>query len=397
MNWMDSLALRSGWAALIFAALPSAACFAASLEVSVSNPLAADRSNETVELSLKDLSPLGAANLNLIHVKDPAGKELVCQAIDLDGDSMRKFDAVLFQSDFKAGETRKFMVSVGGKQLYSKENYKAFGRFVRERFDDFVWENDRIAHRTYGKALETWEGEPLSSSTVDVWSKRSPRMVVNDWYLSDDYHVDHGEGGDFYSAGLSRGCGGNGLWAGERLWTSRNFVQSHVLGNGPIRVLFELTYEPFTVDQTLVSEVKRIQLDAGSQFGFFQSTYKVFQTPGKNLQLISAAGLKKVAGENLIQDEKRGWMAKWEKVEKGQGHQGLAVVSTNRFSGFAEDPLNHLLLAELDDVPVASYWAGFCWDQAGLFESVDKWTRHVREFADAVSSPLQIKIRSIEP
>ena len=31
--------------------------------------------------------------------------------------------------------------------------------------------------------------------------------MLNDWYLVDDYHRDHGEGGDFYPAGKTRGCG----------------------------------------------------------------------------------------------------------------------------------------------------------------------------------------------
>ena len=102
-------------------------------------------------------------------------------------------------------ETKTFTVVVGAKQEFSKEQFRAFGRFVRERFDDFAWENDRVAHRTYGKALETWAGEPLTSSTMDIWSKRTPRMVVNDWYLADHYHADSGEGFDDYSAGKSRG------------------------------------------------------------------------------------------------------------------------------------------------------------------------------------------------
>src|SRR2546428_90455 len=84
---------------------------------------------------------------------------------------------------------------------------------------------------------------PLTSATIDIWSKRTPRMVVNDWYLADDYHEDHGDGFDDYSAGKSRGCGGNGLWAADQLWVSQNFVNSRALANGPIRVLFELDYE----------------------------------------------------------------------------------------------------------------------------------------------------------
>ena len=187
-----------------------ALCQAARVEVSAVNPSPVARSSQTIEIPAKELAPLNAKNLNLIHVKDSAGNELPCQAIDTDGDALRSFDAVIFQADFAAGETKTFTLSAGAKQVYQKEQYKAFGRFARERFDDFAWENDLIAHRTYGQALETWKGEPLTSSTIDIWSKRTPRMVVSDWYLADDYHVDHGEGADFYSAGLSRGCGGSG-------------------------------------------------------------------------------------------------------------------------------------------------------------------------------------------
>ena len=99
-----------------------------------------------------------------------------------------------------------------------------YGRFVRERFDDFVWENDLVAHRMYGPALETAAKEPLVSSGIDTWVKRAHRLVVNDWFMTGDYHRDQGEGADFYGVGKSRGCGGLGLWAGGKLNVSKNFV-----------------------------------------------------------------------------------------------------------------------------------------------------------------------------
>ncbi len=369
--------------------LPSV-CGAASLEVSAGNKLPLARTSQTIEISAGELAPLGAKNLNLIHVKDSAGAELVCQAIDNDGDPLRTFDAVIFQADFAAGETKTFTVTVGGKQVYKKEQYKAFGRFVRERFDDFTWENDRIAHRTYGKALETWKGEPLTSSTIDIWSKRAPRMVVSDWYLSDDYHADHGEGADFYSAGLSRGCGGNGLWVDEKLSVSANFIRSNVLANGPIRVLFELEYATFG---PVVSETKRISLDAGQQFDRFESRYKFPGNPGDPTTDTAAIGLKKVAGEQVDFNAEQGWLVKWEKMEKGAGNQGLAVITHPKdFGKKVEDPLNQLVLAKIGAGGVATYWAGFCWDKAGGFTTADAWKAHVSEFAQGLASPIEIKV-----
>lgn len=365
----------------------------AELTVTAINKLPFPRANQTIELTAQQLAPLGARELNTVRVKDASGKELLAQAVDTDFDAYRKPDLVIFQADFAANETKTFTVSTGGKQVFSKDQYQAFGRFNRERFDDFVWENDRIAHRTYGAGLETWEGEPLSSSTIDIWSKRTPRMVVNDWYLSDDYHADHGEGADFYSAGLSRGCGGNGLWAADRLWTSRNFVNSRVLANGPIRVMFELEYAPFEVNGISVSEVKRISLDAGSQLDRFQSSYKQFTRPGQAQKLTTGIGLKKVGSEKLELNADRGWLVKWEKVEKNAGEQGLAViVDPKTFDKHTEDKLNQLVLAKVPDDGVVTYWAGFSWDKAGHLTSAEAWKKYVDEFAQGTRSPIEVSV-----
>ncbi len=376
-------------AALICLSLPQAGA----LEITAVNPLPTTRAAQTIEIPAASLAPLGEADLTKIHIRDAKGAELLCQAVDLDGDAFRKPDAVIFQADFAASETLRFTASKGAKQVFKKEQYKAFGRFNRERFDDFVWENDRIAHRTYGKALETWEGEPLSSSTIDIWSKRTPRMVVNDWYLADDYHVDHGEGADFYSAGPSRGCGGSGLWAADRLWLSRNFVHSKVLANGPIRVLFELEYAPYEVNGVSVAETKRISLDAGSQFDRHEIRYKTYTRPGQDVVLAPTVGLKKAKGESVTSDPAKGWLAKWEPVEKGAGRQGLAMIApAANFEKITEDALNHLIVTKPREGNTAVWWAGFCWDKAGHFTSEDAWKSHVASFAASLDSPIQVKV-----
>jgi len=366
---------------------------AAQLTVTAVNQLEFARPGQTIEISRAQLAPLGVRDLHTVHVRDAGGGELTAQAVDTDFDPYHEPDLVIFQADFGPKESKTFTLTAGKKQVHSREQYKAFGRFVRERFDDFAWENDRIAHRTYGKALETWEGEPLTSSTIDIWSKRTTRMVINDWYLSDDYHADHGEGADFYSAGLSRGCGGSGIWADDRLWTSRNFMNSRVLANGPIRVVFELEYAPFAVNGISVSEVKRITLDAGSQLDRFESHYRQFTRPGQAVKLTAAVGLKKVNGEKLENHADRGWLLKWEKMEKNAGQQGLAVVVAPQLLGkFAEDKLNQLVLVNVPAAGTFSYHAGFCWDKAGFITSADAWKKYVDEFAQGLASPIQITV-----
>src|SRR5688572_5067336 len=157
---------------VLFAALASLASTAeAQLSVKAVNKLQLNRPSQTIELTAKDLAPVGG-ELNTIRVEDSSGKALLVQAVDIDFDERHRPDIIIFQADFAPGETKTFTVSKGARHVYKVADFKAYGRFNRERFDDYIWENDRIAHRTYGKALETWAAEALTSSTIDIWSKR---------------------------------------------------------------------------------------------------------------------------------------------------------------------------------------------------------------------------------
>src|SRR5215468_1151669 len=291
------------------------------LTVKAENKLALARTSQTIELTAKDLAPLGEKDLTKIHVRDTAGKDVLSQAVDTDYDEYHKPDMVIFQADFGPNETKAFTVTSGKKVEYHKDDFRAYGRFVRERFDDFAWENDLIAHRTYGKALITWKGEPLTSSAIDIWSKRTSKLVINDWYMVDNYHADNGEGMDDYSAGATRGCGGSGIWSNNKLYAATNFVDSRVLANGPIRVMFELVYEPFNAGGSNVSQVLRISLDAGSQLDHFQTFYKA---ESGSEPVAVAIGLKKTKDAKLELNAERGWLTTWEPMEKNLGMQGLA-------------------------------------------------------------------------
>jgi hypothetical protein len=375
--------------ALIFA-FPAFCFGAGQLNIKAVNKLQLARPAQTIELTAKALAPIGEPDLEKIHVKDAAGKELICQAVDTDFDEFHKPDIVIFQADFAPGESKSFVVSAGKKHLYTRDDFKAYGRFVRERFDDFTWENDLIAHRTYGKALITWKGEPLISSSIDIWSKRVSKLVLNDWYMVDNYHVDMGEGLDDYSAGATRGCGGSGIWANDRLYVPRNFVDSRVLSNGPIRVLFELVYEPFDVDGKKVSEVLRVSLDAGSQMDHFQSFYKSLDS---NDPLTLAVGIKKVRGEQKDFNDAQGSLSFWEPMEKNLGMQGVAaILDPKDVDKQAEYQQDNLVVLKPNAANSVSYWAGFAWDHAGKVTTAENWKKYVDQFAQGIASPVEVTV-----
>ena len=277
-----------GHVAVVALSLLTCTCAAASdaVSVSVKNPLPAPRSSQTIALRLTDLrkvAPLLDPNKTI--VVDAAGQAIPSQLVDMDGDESP--DEIVLQADFGAGEIKTFTVAAGERRPLARSDFKVYGRFVRERHDDFAWENDRIAHRMYGAGLETWAKEPLTSSGVDIWAKRTSKLVINDWYMVDNYHHDNGDGGDFYSVGKSRGCGGLGIWQDGKLYVSRNFVTSRVLANGPIRLVFELGYAPWDAGGVRVAETKRVILDAGQGFDRFES---IFKEDGQDRALDVAVG-----------------------------------------------------------------------------------------------------------
>src|SRR5262249_17089184 len=157
-------------------------------------------------------------------------------------------------------------------------------------------------------------------------------------------------------------------WAADRLWVSRNFVNSRVLANGPIRVMFELMYDPFEVNGISVAEVKRVTLDAGHHLDHYQSKYQPYTKPAQTVKLTAGIGLKNATGAQQEVNGEAGWLIRWEPMEKKAGSQGLALVfDPAQFEKQTEDKLNALVLLKLPASNMASYWAGFCWDKAGQF------------------------------
>jgi hypothetical protein len=273
---------------------------------------------------------------------------------------------------------------------------------VQERLDDFAWENDKFAHRTYGPALAApappgSDKEVLSTSGLDIWFKRVPYPIVDRWYTigHDHYHVDEGEGIDMYNVGPSRGAGGTGVWDGRALSVSRNYASWKVLANGPIRAIFELSYDAWDAAGTKVSEVKRFTVDAGRQLDQIDSTF-TFAGPQK---LTVAVGLNKTPSDKKItakvvptQDGAHHALLQWVE-QSANGNFGTAVVLPSS-SGFAEDALNHLVLASVESGKPLRYWVGAAWDKAGRITSGDAWKAYVAAEAERAAHPVKVKLEA---
>ena len=139
------------------------------------------------------------------------------------------------------------------------------------RYDDILWENDRIAHRIYGEALEV--AEPPSSSGIDAWGKNVRWPFMERQLRTGDQHGYHGEGLDFYDVGTFRGVGGLGIWQDNKLWVSRNYHRYKILRNGPDVARFQVSYAPWPVGvDRKVWETRRFSLPLGTNFTRMVST-----------------------------------------------------------------------------------------------------------------------------
>ena len=308
-------------------------------------------------------------------------------------DSQRIGRQLLFQVDLAAGETRKYLM-LPASQLTAvpPADVKTHARFVPERLDDFAWESDRIAHRVYGPAITTDPKEKLISSGVDVWVKSVRYPIIDKWYKSGTYHKDSGEGLDNYKVGTGRGCGGLGIWDGTKLAVSSNFKTWKVLANGPLRSVFELTFEDWDAGAgRKVAETKRISIDAGSNFSRVESTFK---STKKGSLTVGVGIVQRKDGGQFTKDAAGGWMSYWEPELAPNGSIACGVIMPGGVvTGVAEADGNFLMLGKAVPGQPFVHYIGAGWSKSGDFADAKAWENHVRDLALRLKSPLLVKLK----
>ncbi len=379
--------------------------------ITATHDLADARPAETIVVPWNEIAQaLPGVEIQHLAVKDAAGHSLPYQVTH--GSSADyatqgtegNYDALVFQHDFAAGEKSAVFTVIKTANVAPVFPAQVFARFVPERLDDFAWENDRIAHRTYGQALQAPAApgsgkEVLIASGLDVWCKRVRYPIIDRWYNIGRYHDDVGEGMDQYHVGSSRGCGGTGVWDGKQLHVSRNYQTWKVLANGPIRAIFELTYEAWSADGVIVSETKRFTVDAGHNLDQIDSTFTVV---GSAKPLIVGIGLNKgpVDADQAVRTvltptPAAGSLTQWFE-QKTNGAIGTAIIVPGApFQGYAEDDRNQLILAQATPGQPLRYYAGAAWSKAGDFATAPEWNAYVAAWAARLRAPLKVTVTPV--
>ncbi|WP_187261631.1 DUF4861 domain-containing protein [Pontibacter beigongshangensis] len=375
-----------------------------SMEFKVMNKLPIDRPAEPVSIPVASVAALvqrfGVENLLLYDAATDS--LLVTQPLDANADGT--VDELLFQASLKARQEKSFKVkgTSNGAAQQPKSGRSTFSRFVPERTDDYTWENDRVAFRTYGPVAQQMVEQGIKGGTltsgIDAWLKRVEYPIINKWYEgykenSNFYHVDRGEGYDPYHVGVSRGIGGVGVLAGDSLYVSRNFTGYKTIAEGPIRTVFELTYAPWQAGEQQVQETKRISLDLGSNMTRIE---EVLSTAPPLPNITIGITLHDKKGEVKASRE-QGWFRYWEPIDGSWLGTGL-VVAPQRVQSFKDHRAeardqSHLLVVASPKDNLLVYYAGFGWDKSGQFESVEEWDLYLADFAKRLASPLEIKFQ----
>jgi len=352
-------------------------------KISATNPTNQPRTQDTIQINFAQLN---ISPKNIIVMDLDTGKILTNQLIDTNQD--QKIDLLIFQSNFDPKQTRNFLIFNNKQILPPTPKTTCYARFVPERLDDFAWENDRIAFRMYGPALQKKPGN-FAGNGIDVWVKRVSYPIINKWYKGRNYHKDNGEGMDGYKVGHTRGCGGIGLWENNKIIGAKHWISQKTITTGPIRTTFELTCAPYKINNRTITQKLRISLDAGSNLNKIEAYFTI--DDNKPQQIIIGITRRGKAGIMLYNQEDN-WFSYIEPTMPHAGKTYCGVILPNQPATFKDAQQHGMFLTTIRNKQTLTYYAGAAWNQNPNFKNNNKWLQYISQKAKSIKKPLIIKI-----
>lgn len=344
-------------------------------KITIRNSSTMDRENEIVEVSVREFDQ---NEKGPFVVKDENGREVASQQTQ-DG-------KIIFSVSLKAKEKVSYQIKPGIPSTYAP---KATGRQYPERLDDMAWENDRIAFRTYGPALQA-SGEKAFG--YDILVKRVEEPVLEKRYELNrndvSYHVDHGDGLDYYSVGPSLGGGTAALLEGDSILFPYCYSSFEILENGPLRFTVSLSYPPRVIGMdSAVIEKRLISLDAGSQLNKVVVEYENLTKARK----IGTGIVFRQSGEKGLMDKRKGVMGYADPEDAVNGKTYIGAVFSREMESIGVQAGHLLAVSTYLPGMEYVYYIGAGWSKWG-FKNMDYWSLYLRQFARKLAEPLVIVI-----
>lgn len=365
--------------------------------ITISNSLNTDREFETVELSKTSLGLKSSDKLEKYRVKElESSTFLISQYVDENGDGIN--DVLLFQPIIKALATNKYEIVFNTDTKTKDPIIFCYSRFVPERTDDYAWENNKVAFRTYGPVAQKMVEDKIKGGTltsgIDAWLKRVEYPVINKWYEkytngTGTYHKDTGEGLDNFHVGDSRGIGGVALKIDSVYYYSKNFISWKTITTGPLRTSFTLTYADWDAKGNKIKEVKHISLDYGSFLSKFEIEVFGTNTLSTGITLHNNDGQTE---SNL----NAGWIDYWQPIDDSELGTGIVfpkntMISSEKYLNPNKDLCNFYAALKVVNNKV-TYYTGFGWKKQGEFTSKEAWENYLTNYATKINNPLIVKI-----
>ncbi len=389
------------------------------VNVTVSNGTGIDRNDEIVEISMEEVaSKLQMDDTADIIVLDETNQQVPYQTT-YDG-------KLIFPISVKANQQASYSIKVGTPVAF---DVRACGKHYPERVDDIAWENDRIAFRAYGPALQA-TGEKAYG--YDVWVKSVEEPVVEERYAMElnpetlakidslkkvdpeaakalraetSYHVDHGNGLDCYKVGPTLGGGTAALYVNNEIIYPYCYKTYDILDNGPLRFTVKLTYNPLTVNNNSnIVETRVISLDKGSQLNKAVITYS---NTNEVMPVVTGIVLHEPNGGQNAANAEKGYIAYADPTDNVNNNNGTiyvgavfpSKVTEAKVALFPEKEAKERgadghVLAVSDYAPNSGYvyYFGAGWSKYG-FENMQAWNNYLENYAERVRNPLTVEVK----
>jgi hypothetical protein len=366
--------------------------------ITISNPLKIDREFETVEVSKSVLGLKASETLEKFRVREVGTTAiLISQCVDENDDGIS--DVLLFQPKIKASESKKYELILNNDSKTKEPIVFCFSRFVPERIDDYAWENNKVAFRTYGPVAQKMTEDNVKGGTltsgIDAWLKRVEYPILNKWYEkytngTGTYHKDTGEGLDNFHVGDSRGIGGIAVKVDAMYYYSKNFTTWKTTTTGPIRTSFVLTYADWDAAGEKITEVKHISLDYGSFLSKFEIAVSGINSISAGITLHNNDGKT----EGSLNE---GWIDYWQPIDDSELGTGIVFPknTANSFEKYVvakKDLCNLYVNLKVKENKVI-YYTGFGWKKQGEFTTKEAWEKYLAQYAIKINNPLIIKFK----
>ena len=377
----------------------------ASLTLEIANPSAEYR-EQIVEIPLDGVLQRLGTVADSLRVRDAAGLDVPFQTT---------FDGkLLVEAAVRKGGVARFTLSKGSHGQFPMVCH---GQLHPERKDDFAWENDRGAYRVYGPALERSKER---SYGIDVWTKNTPELVVDDRYYIEDvvtipridslyrnnwhkrdslyriisYHYDHGRGLDPYRVGASLGCGAPALMVGDSIVMPYCFERYEVLDEGPLRFTVRLVQSPRMVCGVKVVEQRQITLDKGSNFCRMEVSYSPpKQGELEGVSLCSGVVLQPEDRESYVLGQN--YVSYTDPTDQPNVHQAPLYVAVLFPNGTVttKQQDNHVLgIVSNYDFKPYTYYFGSAWAKYDV-RTEEEWKARIEWYLRSLQQPLKVTIK----